>query len=352
MTIVERTIESKFPSFVWAKDIKVRALGEEIEVSGVIPIAEDDRHAAPDSLRAYRHAISRYGGAKRQGRNSPHVQFANANDVQKQVTFLGRYGPMIISSLQKEERDRQLEGPFDFRLEETFLVARQNLSELMKDQLVYRSALFLIFELQKGKQSDIATVRRCISTIVDNVSGWPRQWERERRLRSDGLGYAPEPHWNFTQQNLEHLELWRWEAEAEPSGDPWKDAFRGLDPVRDGHCVICELVNAFVPLVYPWGKSPVEAPHWDIVAGIRPLLYYMLRREYLSSGGISICRHSDCRNVFEIERSGQEFCDEDCSRLQRQREYWSNRGSRLRKLRLAKRKATPVARKTKGREVE
>jgi hypothetical protein len=124
-----------------------------------------------------------------------------------------------------------------------------------------------------------------------------------------------------------------WAAERAPSGDPLRDAFGMWDPVYCGHLVTCQLLNAFTPVVYPWGNSPVEAPAWDIRGGIRPLLYYMLRKEYLGAGGIGICRNSDCRAIFELERSGQAFCGEVCSRLQRQREYWSVRGQELRKRR-------------------
>jgi hypothetical protein len=337
MTIVEHTLESKYPTFVWAKDIKVSVAGQEIEVSGIIPILEEERFAARDPLRGYREAISRYAGAKRQGKNSPHVQFANADNVQKQVTFLKQYGPVVVSSSHTEERAISSQDPFDFRLSETVIVARQNVSELKREHLVYRSALVLISELHRGKESDISTVRECLSTIVSNVSEWPSQWERERRLRVNGLGYVHEPQWNFTKENLRHLEIRRWNAMQERSGDPIKDAFMALNPVHDGHLVTCELINAFTPVVYPWGDSPVEAPHWDIASGIRPLLYYILRREYLGATGIGICRNSDCRAIFEIERSGQEFCGEECSRLQRQRQYWSIRGKKLRKRRLARR---------------
>lgn len=340
MMIVEHNSTSKYPIFVWAKDIQVSVIGEELEISGVIPVLEEKRSAAHDPLGEYRQAISRYAGAKRQGRNSPHIQFANADNFQKQIAFIRHYGPVLVSSARSEERAIRSQSPFDFGLNETVIVARQDTTELAREQLVYRSALALISELQRGKEADIAMLRKCISLIVRNVSEWPSQWERERRLRANGLGYAHEPQWKFAEENLQHLELWRWQAMRERSGDPLKDAFMPPDPIRNGHLVICDLLNSFTPVVYPWGDAPVEAPHWDIAPGIRPILYYMMRREYLSAGGMGICRNSDCRAIFEIERSGQEFCSEECSRLQRQREYWRIRGKKLRKRRLAQRNST------------
>ncbi|MCU1300241.1 MAG: hypothetical protein JWQ87_525 [Candidatus Sulfotelmatobacter sp.] len=338
MPIVEHKTRSIYPPFVWAKNIQVDMGNEEFEISGVRLFVEDEASYAADALRAYRQAITRYGGAKRQGKNSPHVQFANADNLQKQTAFLRHYGPVVISSAREEERPVRSSGPFDFQLTEPVIVARQNLAELERERLVYRSALVLISELQRAKESDIATVRKCISTIVSNVSEWPSQWERERGLRVGGLGFAKDPQWKFSNENLRHLELWLWHSMRERSGDPLKDAFSMPNPVHDGHLVTSELVNAFAPHVYPWGDSPVEAPSWDLAGGIRPILYYMLRREYLSGGGISLCRNSDCRSIFEIERSRQEFCSEECSRLQRQREYWSARGKKLRKTRLGRRR--------------
>src|SRR5205814_3356516 len=79
---------------------------------------------------------------------------------------------------------------------------------------------------------------------------------------------------------------------------------------------------------------PVEAPDTDLTCGIRPVLYYILRREYLQAGGIAICRNTECRELFEIERFGQEFCGDLCSRLHRQREYWKKSGKQLRQRRI------------------
>jgi hypothetical protein len=337
MTIVERDQEHKYPPFVWAKSIQVKVVREEIEISGVVPVGDQDYSRANDPLRAYRQAMARYSGAKRQGKNSPHVEFANADTVQKQILFLRRYGPVLVGSMRKEERAVRSEGPFDFELTETVMFASQNAAELLREHLIYRSAWVLVSELHSGDEPNVATIRKCISTIVSNVSEWPAQWERERRLRASGLGYADEPHWTFSKQDLEQMEHWMWNAEREPSGDPLRDLFAGPRPPHCGHLVICQLLNAFKPLVYPWGDTPVEAPDWEIQAGIRPVLYYMLRREYLRAGGIGICRNSDCRHIFEIERSGQEFCGEECSRLQRQRDYWSIRGKKLRERRIKER---------------
>ncbi len=340
MAFVEHTLERQYPPLVWGKEIIVKVDSDELEVSAVVPVLEEDWDASPDALRAYRKAVSRYGGLKRQGKNSPHIEFANADSDEKLVRFVQRFGPVIVRSVYKEEREVSTGGPFNFRIPQTVLIARQDLAELRSERAAYRSALALVSELQRGKRSDSAIIRGCVLEIVENVSEWPQQWQRERHLRASGQGYGTEPTWLFQQDNLEHLKTWRYYATRERSGDPLRDALSGPDPTRASHHVICELVNAFGPHVYAWGNTPVEAPDWDLTcSGIRPVLYYILRREYLQASGIGICRNTECRDVFEIERSGQEFCGDACSRLQRQREYWQRAGKKLRKRRTRIRKS-------------
>jgi hypothetical protein len=336
MTFVERPIKLEYPSFVWGKDIRVVVDSDELEVSAVVPVIQEDYDSAPDVLRSYRRAVRRFEGPKRQGKNSPHIEFANADSDQRLIKFVQRFGPVVVNSLRTEEREILPQGALDFQTTETISIARQNLKELRSEQITYRSALRLVSELRRGKQAEIATLRRCVVEIVENVSAWPLQWERERKLRAN-KSYVHQPQWLFRQDNLNHLEIYEHYATREHSGDALREAIT-MSPTDASHYVICELINAFPPLVYLWGDHPVEAPHWDLAAGIRPVLYYIFRREYLQAGGISICRNTECRNLFEIERSGQEFCGDVCSRLQRQREYWQTRGKKMRKQRLKTRK--------------
>jgi hypothetical protein len=338
MTFVEQTLRRDYPPFVWGKDIRVDVGPDQLEVTAEVAFLEEELAAAPDALRAYRQAVGRFGTQKRQGKNSPHIEFANANDDQKLIRFVQHFGPVVVSSLREEERAISPEGPFNFQTSQTILMARQDLTELRNERRVYHAALVLIAELRL-KKSNIQTIQDCILEIVKGVCEWPKQWERERQLRANGLGCAAQPQWRFGEDNLSHLETQRYLATRKNSGDPLRDALFGAKPAHAGHYVICELVNAFSPLVYPWGDSPVEAPNWDLTGGIRPVLYYILRREYLQAGGIAICRNTECRDVFEIERSGQEFCSDVCSRLQRQREYWKKIGKKLRQRRSKIRKA-------------
>ncbi len=345
MAFVEQHLRQPYPNFVWAKDISVKICPDELEVSGMVVMDEEEGRAAPDFLREYRQAISRYGGQKRQGKNSPHIRFANSETDEELIKFVQRYGPIVVSSLRKEDRPTPyvIDVPgvvhYEYSGDRTFLVARQVLAELRSEHRAYRAALSLVSELQAKKYADTHKIAENVSEISANISKWPEQWERERQLRGSGLGYAIQPPWLFRQENVEHLENCEYYASLERSDDPMRNALV-MDPVDAGHYSICELVNAFSSKVYPWGKTPIEAPDWDLTCGIRPVLYYILRREYLlKARSIGICRNTDCRQLFEIERFGQEFCSEECSRLQRQRDYWKKRGKSLRKRRVKSRRS-------------
>ena len=53
--------------------------------------------ANTDAMYAYRRAVSRFGGPKRQGKISPHMQFANAGNDRRLVKFVQEFGPVVVS---------------------------------------------------------------------------------------------------------------------------------------------------------------------------------------------------------------------------------------------------------------
>jgi hypothetical protein len=89
-----------------------------------------------------------------------------------------------------------------------------------------------------------------------------------------------------------------------------------------GRIVICELLNSFPSIAFP---NPFEM-HSSIKYGVRPLLYALLRRQFFYPRGFAICTNTECRNFFNIERAGQQFCSPECSLRHRQRIYWEKRG--------------------------
>jgi hypothetical protein len=157
---------------------------------------------------------------------------------------------------------------------------------------------------------DHELARTLIREISAHIGDWPRQWERERSQRQS------EPLWKLSAESLRRIE------QIASGGGGWP-----LSPIVDGRIVICELLNSFRGIVFP---NPLEM-HSSIRYGIRPLLYSILRRQFLAPRDFAACANTQCRDFFNIERAGQRFCSAECSQQQRQRAYWKKRGKKLRK---------------------
>jgi len=176
---------------------------------------------------------------------------------------------------------------------------------------------------------DYFAAQKLIGTIATNIQAWPSQWEREKSQRRAG------PRWKLSIESLQRIEAL--------SNSP-RDLFVADYVV--GRIVVCELLNSFPSIVFP---NPLEM-HSSIKYGIRPLLYSILRRQFINPRGFGFCANTACRNFFNIERAGQQFCCSECSLHHRQRVYWQERGQKLRKKRssqarkMRKRIAKPTAR--------
>ena len=164
---------------------------------------------------------------------------------------------------------------------------------------------------------DTESEQALIEIIAANIKSWPEQWERERSLRN------AEPGWRLRDTSLERID-----GLARLHRSPQ------CQPALDGRIIICELLNTFPSTAFP---NFLEM-HANIKFGIRPLLYSILRRQFLFPRGFSVCLNTECRKFFSLGRAGQRFCKAECSIRQRQRNYWKKRGNKLRKKRTAKRR--------------
>jgi hypothetical protein len=318
------SMDERFPPLQWGVSFKkgrplmVENAGDCLRVAGFKPSLPMDLYSW-DIFEAYR-KIPKDWGAGRIGTRSPHIQFANADTDEKLVAFVERFGPVVASSVRKKVPAEDVPP---------ILTADQNWEELRNERSLYRSALILLSELKHGKNANVSVLRRCMSDISDKVSYWPAQSSREQKLRE--FNKEPPITWEFGQEASRRVKL---AAERRLSFGE-RIAGDSITPVvRSGHDIVCELLNAFRPWVYRWNDKPAEAPHRDLRYGIRPILYSILRREYFLPGGVAICANAQCLEAFTIDRAGQRFCTTECSLHQRQREYWANRGKKLRKRRL------------------
>jgi hypothetical protein len=331
-----------YPFLAWGREISVRIHPTEIEVTAIVTGNRIDL-ANNDLLLAYMQSMRVNVGSKRRGTKSPYIQFANADTDAKLIGFVRKFGPVVVKSAHFEERAETDGGLYGIPKVQRFVTAIQDLEELRNERMAYRSAQELVLGLQPQSEYPIEMIQRHVKEIVARVSVWPEQWIREVLLRKDGLGTTAEPHWRFDKQNLETMKRLRYEVTHPPRDGNTLEALMTMHPMKAAHFVICGLINAFSPTIYPYADGPVDAPMWDLLPGLRPVLYYILRRAYLNGGSIGICRNVQCRRLFEVERSGSRFCSDQCSLQQRQAEYWTKRGKKLRKRRMKAKKKSKHA---------
>jgi hypothetical protein len=287
----------------------VKRIEDELEIVGAMPQYASD-HSGFDLLSEYQTSRSKSPAT----RNPPHTLFANAGSDDDLIQFVRTFGPVVCTECKLLPRNFTMEGmtsvyePFQL-----LLFARQNLNELRIEQRIYKAALELVAELGKSETEynfDFAQER--VVNISEGVKQWPKQWRRERKL-------------------VNHPPLWKLRPESVKRIVCLSTSKRGelLGPHIDARIVLSELVNAFPSFVFP---NPLEM-HSYLRYGIRPLLYAILRIEFLHPRDLAICANNHCGAFFERERAGQRYCKPICSRQHRQREYWQTQGKEARRKR-------------------
>jgi hypothetical protein len=312
-------VEQIYPGFQWAepldgKELDAEPNGSDLQITGWFPVyrAKDSQC---DLIQQYEKFPKQLAiGRQRTGTQSPEMCFANAETDEKLIVFVRRFGPVVAKCVEfiPVVPERELRKPRSI----AHLIAQQDMRELRNEHAVYRAALALVMQLQTTNY-DYVSAQQHMKIIAANIKEWPRQWEREKFLG------GAEPKWKLSKDSLERIT-----SLSSAPRDP------RLPAEVDGRVVLCELLNSFRSTVFP---NPLEM-HSSIKFGIRPLLYSILRQQFIYPRGFSICPNSECRNFFNIERAGQQFCSPECSLHQRQRDYWQNRGKKLRKKRADQRR--------------
>ena len=308
----------------WASNIEVARAAEYLTVKGSVAIADEQVQVERDLYHGYREAPRDWGKGKRCG--APHIEFANAKTDQQLLAFVKKFGPVAASVVQEVTTE-----------DEWTLTATQPLEALRRERQTYESALTLLAELDQKPTANLRTIQICIAQLVEGCWPWTSEWQNEAQYRRS-KGLQP-PRWHFGNEVRDHLVYLKVSAERHPNPTTLSELLNSSGAFDCGHQVICNLINAFAVEVQYFGNTRLEGPPWDSLRfGIRPVLYYILRLEYLRRGRVRLCQNLQCNRLFRVERAGQQFCDEDCSRRHRQRDYWSRHGSKLRRKRQHRRK--------------
>ncbi len=295
----------------WAKRISAVQEGDLIIIRGEGRLrGVASRSEVPvdqDFIREYTES-AKSSCDKRTGKKSPHIQFANCRTDRELIDFVRRYGPVSASQV------------FEVAGNTGALTARQSLPGLQRDHLIFAGAMKLVAAFNADHPE---------ATMCDGLS------EISKGARLDGPTSEIYIEKDFEERPWYGGRLWPFAssiaAEKREGGrHPTSLASLGDKKLlKYSRAVVCSLLNCFPPRLVPSEKSMMELPSYN-KAGILPVLYYMMRLD-CELERIRICARAECGRFFAIERAGQRFCESDCSRLQRQREYWRTHGKKKRK---------------------
>ena len=102
-----------------------------------------------------------------------------------------------------------------------------------------------------------------------------------------------------------------------------------LTVVALANIMLCRAFSQ-IPLTLQYaGGGLVEELPKATPYGIRGVLYYMLRREYLNQREIKICTRHTCGLYFVPNRSDMKYCSESCQKAEKQWQWRDRERNRL-----------------------
>ena len=330
----------------WADNISVQVVDSYLLVSG-----DRESFAKQDLLCAY------------EGTDPPHIQFANCRTEKDLITFVAGFGPIAaryatetsfdkiqnpyVDTLDAVIKDRSV-PPLDAMNEAyrrwkvkpqllSLRIASQDLVELAREHEIFEAMVKLTktllsqsaplnSELQarrpasrksKGEDQDPNAIELMglVQTIANGTKDWTQQRGREvEQLRVETTHVLPEWNWDDDhQKELERLADSVHAGIAAQSADRSSWAAFQHDPWRSARNVVIAVLRGF-PLEPVWTtKGLMEVPPYQVLHGIRPLLFAMLRRDIVGRRGIRVCNRAGCGKYFVIARPDKYSCSNDCS---------------------------------------
>jgi hypothetical protein len=96
--------------------------------------------------------------------------------------------------------------------------------------------------------------------------------------------------------------------------------------ISKGRVLLCHILNAFAAKLTDYDGTPLEMPSEDVGTGILPVLYHLVRCDYLWNARIARCAWKDCTRWFRIGRHESPCCCSEHSLKHRQSEYYRRKG--------------------------
>jgi hypothetical protein len=333
-------------TFGWADVILAKDVGEYIVLAGATSPAGSSKGL-----------LTRYGRYKRSlpvnpSNNSlsdlPHARLAGASGTDELLRFIENFGPVVAYDFDKPETTSEVNF-----VGFTGIGAKQRWDELKREQKLFRSLLQLIQAVKTGDTQALAKSTPLFNDIVDGTYAWIEQHDRESLERESNE--LPPISWNWSGREQDILENYFHSALGALNTDPKCDRLTTLlvfgDPIELINGAICQVINAFptsVQYLTPKkgvGKTKelpraVEMPRSDLTFGIRPVLYFMIRTDYLQGWELRLCGRIGCGTWFRPTEKRPHHCSSKCAQLERQTKYWHSKGSSQRRSRVQKQSRT------------
>lgn len=210
-----------------------------------------------------------------------HIEFANADSDSELLDFVDRYGPV--------------NGEFGF-------------GELFPTSVHSRAFKRIVVEqpIQKLREAHSAIVPavRLVATLQSEKSTTFEALNRLCCLLAPHIGVTHEADSGLNRSLLSRQTM-----------NVFTEREMGI-----AAAYLCKLLDQFPPKLAKAGSHGVELPYYED-SGILPILYYLLRQDFLSDfRTIGICER--CRRLFVVRRKAAQFCSAECSQLKRSLDYY------------------------------
>lgn len=333
----------------WAKRIEVSRSFTDLIVSGWdTPFRPLEREFFPD-LKDLLDGFDKGRRLSRdQSRKSPHLRFAGANTPEKQVEFVSNFGPVLASKIENPEQT-------DIKPLEPDTVAHQKLAVLNIEQRLF-SQLFALTRIVCGlrewskhavqleKVYDLrhrGTPEVEIPVTRENIARGSREFDSflaiqghfsaEQRVEIARVGDVLCEIQDLMDSYPKNV-LWEFDDPFHWN-NPWSmfckraeiDINYSLSIFRLANSLLCHVFHLFPPSLDHVNGIVHEIPQIK-PSGIRPILYYMLRLEYLYQRELKLCADPLCGRYFPPPRGNALYCSDTCQNNAKQRRHTKRAG--------------------------
>ena len=166
-----------------------------------------------------------------------------------------------------------------------------------------------------------------LADLANQTGTWQRQLAKEKAARKRHK-VAPDPGWSWSdiaQERLEAAKL-RFSFLSTCPDDQlrWAEALV-IMPRSTLRFVVTTILNAFPPLLEWDSIGMIQHSGTDLIFGIRPLIYSMIREDLLAQVEIRLCRNKSCGRFFRADRRDQTCCKAACSERVRYLKYYETK---------------------------